>query len=145
MGVGAGPMEKRAALRFSTELAADCRSCNRSWTSRLCNISATGCMIVCPEPGLPDGALVRVRLKGLTAIDGAVVWQHRGHAGIRFLEPLHLAVMEYLGFHQPEESPGEDRAAEIRAAPRRAAIGLDAALVKRSWLDEAPDRIAASR
>ena len=137
-------MEKRTAIRFSTELAAECRSCNRSWSSRLCNISSTGCMIVCPEPGLPDGALLRVRLKGLTAIDGAVVWQHRGHAGIRFIEPLHLAVMEYLGFNQVDGNGEGEREAEIRPSPRQAASGLDARLVKRSWIGAAAARIAAS-
>jgi hypothetical protein len=136
-------MEKREAFRFAAELAAECRSCNRSWTTRLSNISSTGCMVECAEAGLPDGALVRVRLKGLTAIDGSIVWQHRGHAGIRFLEPLHVAVMEYLGFHQPEPIPEAARPAEIHPAPRRPASGLDAQLVKRSWADNGPARIAA--
>lgn len=137
-----GTIDKRTAERFPTELAADCRSCNRSWTSRLCNISSTGCMIVSPEPGLPDGALLRVRLKGLTAIDGVIIWQHRGHAGVRFLEPLHMAVMGYLGCHQPDASVEGDRQAEIRPILRRAG-GLDAALVKRSPPEEPPERIAA--
>jgi hypothetical protein len=136
-------MEKREAFRFAAELAAECRSCGRSWITRLSNISSTGCMVECAEAGLPDGALVRVRLKGLTAIDGTIVWQHRGHAGIRFLEPLHVAVMEYLGFRQPEPTQNAERPAEIRPAPRRPASGLDAQLVKRSWGEEARPRIAA--
>ena len=73
-------MDKRAAFRFPTNVEADCRSSNRSWVSRMRNISTTGCMIVCPDDDLPGGALLRMRIKGLTAIDGEIVWLHRGRA-----------------------------------------------------------------
>jgi hypothetical protein len=136
-------MEQRAAFRFPTNLAADCRSCGRTWSSRLNNISTTGCMIVCPEPPLPDGALLRLRLPGLTAIDGKIVWQNRGHAGVRFVAPLHEAVMVYLGFHDPVQeatpAPADDTADE----PRRAAGGLHGQLVKRTWLAD-PTELRAS-
>ena len=124
--------EQRRAFRFATELEADCRSCNLAWTSRLCNISTTGCMIVCPEDDLPNGALLRIRLKGLTAIDGTIIWQHRAHAGVRFHTPLHQAVMAHLGFHEP---------APERSTPRP---GLHAQLVKRTPLEEAGPKVAAA-
>lgn len=137
-------MEKRAAHRFATDLEAECRSCNRSWSAQLRNISVTGCMILCPEPSLPDSALLRLRLKGLTAIDGQIVWQNRGHAGIRFNVPLHQALVEHLGFHEPEPEsvPG---ASPMNPAPRssRRPSSLHAQLVKRIWFNEALDKIAA--
>ena len=125
-------MDKRAAFRFPTDVEADCRSCDRAWNSRLVNISTTGCMIACPDEGLPDGALLRLRVKGLTAIDGEIVWQHRNHAGVRFKVPLHPAVMEHLAFR------GTDRGYDtVPAAPRREAeaapASLHGQLVKRIW------------
>ena len=125
-------MDKRAAFRFPTDVEADCRSCERAWGTRLVNISTTGCMIVCPEEPLPDGALLRLRVKGLTAIDGEIVWQHRNHAGIKFRVPLHPAVMEHLAFRGTER--GYDT---VPAAPRREAeaapASLHGQLVKRIW------------
>ena len=125
-------MDKRAAFRFPTDVEADCRSCDRSWATRLVNISTTGCMIACPDEGLPDGALLRLRVKGLTAIDGEIVWQHRNHAGIKFRVPLHPAVMEHLAFRGTER--GYDT---VPAAPRREAeaapASLHGQLVKRIW------------
>ena len=142
-------MEQRAAFRFPTDVAADCRSCDRSWSSRLVNISTTGCMIACPVEGLPDGALLRLRVKGLTAIDGQIVWQHRNHAGIRFRVPLHPAMMEHLAFR------GVERAAEAAPPPVeptparepvRAARSLHGQLVKRAWAsqDDAEPRRASA-
>src|SRR4029077_17484124 len=100
--VGWGVMEKREDLRFPTDLEADCRTLDQSWTSRLRNISTTGCMISLPEGSLPECAHLRLRIKGLAAVDAELVWQHRNHAGVRFRVPLHPAAMEHLGFVLPE-------------------------------------------
>jgi hypothetical protein len=132
-------MDKRAAFRFPTDVEADCRSCERAWNTRLVNISTTGCMIACPEKALPDGALLRLRVKGLTAIDGEIVWQHRNHAGIRFRVPLHPAVMEHLAFRGTDR--GYDTVAlaplpERAPAPARAAPSLHGQLVKRTWASQ---------
>ena len=136
--------EKRAALRFPTDLEAACRTLDKSWGSRLCNISTTGCMITVPEGALPADATLRLRIKGLAAIDAEVAWQHRNHAGVRFRVPLHPAAMEHLGFVLPEGAwesacrstqgaglPAQDRAAATPA--RRAATpALNALIVKRT-------------
>ena len=137
-------MEKRAALRFPTDLEANCRVPDRSWGSRLCNISTSGCMITLPEGDLSDEAPLRLRIKGLAAIDAEVVWQHRSHAGVRFRVPLHPAAMEHLGFILPEgawESAFRTAQQAGVSAPRRAAAtpsrraatpGLNGLLVKRT-------------
>lgn len=146
-------MENRAAHRFPTDLEAECRSCNRTWTSRLCNISATGCMIECPEPSLPESALLRLRLRGLTAIDGQVVWQNRGHVGIRFNVPLHQAVMEHLGFREAEiemvtetapDSPPVADPSPASLAPASPVPAPQARLAQRTWQEEPEIRTAAS-
>jgi hypothetical protein len=100
-------------------------------------------MITLPEGELPSDAPLRLRIKGLAAIDAEVVWQHRSHAGVRFRVPLHPAAMEHLGFALPEgawesacrtaqqgEIPAPRRA--VATPSRRAAsAGLNGHLVKR--------------
>lgn len=137
-------MDKRAAFRFPTDVEADCRSCDRAWSTRLVNISTTGCMIACPEERLPDGALLRLRVKGLTAIDGEIVWQHRNHAGIKFRVPLHTAVMEHLAFREGRDTPATATAPEAVVEPLRVAGSLHGQLVKRGWSDlDEPRRASA--
>lgn len=132
-------MDKRSAFRFPTEVEADCRSCDRTWNTRLVNISTTGCMIACPVDDLPDGALLRLRMTGLTAIDGEIVWQHRNHAGIRFRVPLHPAVMEHLAFRDTERGydtppPAPRPASDLPMA--RTAPSLHGQLVKRTRVSQ---------
>ena len=136
-------MDKRAAFRFPTDVEADCRSCDRSWATRLVNISTTGCMIACPETDLPDKALLRLRVKGLTAIDGEIVWQHRNHAGVRFSVPLHPAVMEHLAFGG--EAQGWQGEAEVMPQSARAVSSLHGQLIKREWQGEGEMEPGASR
>jgi hypothetical protein len=136
-------VEKRAALRFPTDLEAACRTLDKSWDSRLCNISTTGCMITVPEGALPEDATLRLRIKGLAAIDAEVAWQHRNHAGVRFRVPLHPAAMEHLGFVLPEgaweSAVRSTQAAGLHTHPRAAATparrvaasALNALIVKR--------------
>jgi hypothetical protein len=119
-------MDKRTAFRFPTELDADCRSCDRSWKSRLRNISTGGCMIECPEDPLGKGAALRLRLKGLPAIDCEIAWQHRGHAGVKFRHPLRPALLEELAFRTPVYVFDAEPVAGARATP-----SLHGHLVKR--------------
>jgi hypothetical protein len=131
-------MEQRAAFRFPTDLHADCRMAGRSWEVRLCNISTSGCMMVCPEEGLPDGWMLRLRVRTLPAIDAEIVWQHRGHAGLKFLVPLQTDAMEPLGFHLPDAA--HRRPPPLRPHQMPETAGLHAKLVKRGVVPEAlPD------
>ena len=125
-----GLVEQRAAFRFPTNLEADCRMSGRSWRTRLCNVSTTGCMLACPEEGLPEGWMMRLWLPGLQAIDAEIVWQHRGHAGLHFLVALRPTALEHLGFHLPEPRPS------ALPEPLREPGGLHASLVKRAPPDE---------
>jgi hypothetical protein len=127
-------MDKRTAFRFPTDVGAEVRSCDRAWSARLCNISTGGCMITCDEEDIPRNALLRLRIKGLTAIDGSIAWINRGHAGVRFLAPLHPAVMEHLAFRGREEGL-TGRAPDAPALPQQCSPGLHAQLIKR-WNSE---------
>ena len=133
-----GVVEQRAAFRCPTDLRADCRMAGRSWESRLCNISTTGCMMVCPEDGLPEGWMLRLRVRTLPAIDAEIVWQHRGHAGLKFLVPLRSDSMDHLGFQLPDA--GHGRPPPLRPHQMPETAGLHAQLVKRGVVPEAlPD------
>lgn len=103
-------------------------------------------MIVCPDEDLPGEALLRLRLRGLTAIDGKIIWQHKGHAGIRFLSPLHHAVLEHLGLSVPEVKLSSLAAARSQEPEpmRRSAGALHGQLVKRVWQDDAAPRLAGT-
>ena len=139
-----GLPEQRTALRFPTDLEAACRTLDKSWAARLCNISTSGCMITLPEGELAGEAMLRLRIKGLAAIDAEIVWQHRNHAGVRFRVPLHPAAMEHLGFVLPEgawqsayrsaQDGGLHPTRRPTATPSRRATttGLNGQLVKRT-------------
>jgi hypothetical protein len=116
-----GLAEQREAFRFPTDLEADVRMAGQAWTARLLNISTTGCMIACPDEGLPEGWLMRLWVGDLPIIDAEVIWRHRGHAGLRFLMPLQATALEHLGYRLPESG-----------ASARAPAGLHAHLVKRN-------------
>src|SRR6478735_9170142 len=141
-------VEKRAALRFSTDLEAKCRVPDRSWPSQLRNISTSGCMLTLPEGELSNEPL-RLRIRGLALIEAEVVWRHRSHAGVRFRVPLHPAAMEHLGFVLPEGAwesayrgvqqagPPAPRRAATTPSRRAGASGLNGQLVKR--LEPSPE------
>lgn len=131
-----GHGEQRAAYRFPTDLEADCRMTGLAWSARLHNISTTGCMMACPDEGLPEGWMIRLRIKGLPVIDAEIVWRHRGHAGLHFLMPLQASSLEHLGYCLPESRP-------LRAMAGRPPAGLHPQLVKRS-LDAADSSSAAA-
>ena len=132
-----GLAEQREAYRYPTDFTADCRMAGDAWTSRLCNISTTGCMMVCPEGGLPAGWMLRLRIKGLPAIDAEIIWKHRGHAGLRFLVALHPTALEHLGFMLPEpRRPAYRPDPAVPPAPVSTLAGLRADLVKRAPPDE---------
>lgn len=101
-------------------------------------------MISLPGGDLPDDAPLRLRIRGIGAIDAEIVWQHRQHAGVRFRVPLHPAAMEHLGFMLPEgawESAFRTvhhagipapRPALPTPSRRAASAGLNGELVKRT-------------
>ena len=119
-----GDVEQRLAHRIPTDLEAVCRMAGQAWPARLRNISTSGCMIACPEGGLPEGGLMRLRISGLHAIDAEVVWRHRGHVGLRFLLPLQVTSLEHLGSRLPETARP--------CATQNSTAGLHAGLVKRA-------------
>ncbi len=101
-------------------------------------------MITLPEGAFSTDAPLRLRIKGVAAIDAEVVWRHRDRAGVRFRVALHPAAMEHLGFILPDgDWDSAIRIAQQAAAPilrpvpatpsrRAATAGLNGELVKRT-------------
>ena len=89
-------------------------------------------MITCDDTDRPRNTLLRLRIKGMTAIDGTIAWINRGHAGIHFLSPLHPAVMENLAFRGREESLTGAGTAPPQLPPQ-CSPALHAQLIKRHW------------
>jgi hypothetical protein len=93
-------------------------------------------MIECQEGQLVEKSSLRIRVRGLAAIDAEVVWQHRNHAGVRFRAPLHPAAMEHLGFELPDGAwasafSSAPRVPVARPPARRVGPSLSGGLIKR--------------
>ncbi|MEO6388210.1 MAG: PilZ domain-containing protein [Croceibacterium sp.] len=130
-------MDQRATVRFMVDRAAECRLPHSSWPTRLCNISTVGCMILCQVNAIPEGTRLRLRIKGMAAINGAIIWHRGGQAGVSFDTPLTSAQLHRLGATTPDlglvpvmqhealDGPLED-------TPQRTPGGLSGGLVKRA-------------
>jgi hypothetical protein len=60
------------------------------------NISPHGCLLQTAEAFLAPGRAVRVKIAGLSTLDGKVVWAEGSSAGVEFAVALHPAVVEYI-------------------------------------------------
>jgi hypothetical protein len=89
-------MDQRTAHRLPAEFGARCASLGHSADARLLNISLHGCLVEVAEPILAQGNPVRLRIPGLSSLDGKVVWSDGDRAGVVFAAALHPAVVEYV-------------------------------------------------
>jgi hypothetical protein len=63
----------------------------------LYNVSISGCLLEIPPNRLAEDD--RVHLKdGNIRMSGIVVWRDERHAGLRFDQPLHEAVVRFMGY-----------------------------------------------
>lgn len=100
-------MEQRNIDRQPAEFAASCASMGRSVGSDLLNISANGCLVLTAEPWLTEGNPVRVKIAGISSLDGKVVWAEGVRAGISFCTALHPAVVEYIALKAAVGPPAD--------------------------------------
>jgi hypothetical protein len=89
-------MDHRVSERRMAEFAACCLSMGQSCGADLHNISAHGCMLATAEPMLAAGNPVRIRIAGISSLDGKVVWAEGACAGVAFATALHPAVVDYI-------------------------------------------------
>lgn len=89
-------MDQRAVERQSTAFVASCCSFGRSADCRLLNISAQGCLIEVAEPILREGNRIRIKISGISSLNGEVMWHEGTQAGVSFAATLHPAVVAYI-------------------------------------------------
>lgn len=87
---------RRDAVRVSTDREVESSSRGAVCAARMSNLSTTGCAL--RAAGLAVGDPLRINIPGVTSVAGSVIWVSDGCAGVAFAEPLHGAVVMYLGF-----------------------------------------------
>ena len=90
---------------------------NAASTAVLYNVSLSGCLIEMPLNRIIKGD--RVHLKdGSIRMSGLVVWHDERNAGLRFDQPLHEAVVRFLGYDPAKGEPIVPTDRFGRALPR---------------------------
>lgn len=89
-------MKHRAFERQPAQFTAHCASLGRSSDARLLDISQHGCLVTMTDPILAEGNPVRLRIPGVSSLDGRVIWNKGARAGVSFAMPLHPAVVDYI-------------------------------------------------
>jgi len=106
-------MDQRGAGRNPAEFAARCLSMGNSTGASLRNISSNGCLLETAEILLGEGNPVRIKIPGISSLDGRVVWAEGARAGVEFSAALHPAVVDYIALKTDAEGcggPGQDQA-----------------------------------
>ena len=70
------------------------------FTAHLVNVSSHGCRLDF-RGYLPEGAVIALKLDGIEALNGRVIWHRVGSAGIEFMRPLHPIIVQRLGGLDP--------------------------------------------
>lgn len=110
-------MSRRGHERYNSDRQVECRVDGRTFTAVLYNVSVSGCMIEMPLNRILEGD--RVHLKdGNIRMSGLVVWQDERNAGLRFDQPLHEAVVRFLGYDPAKGDPIVPTDRFGRALPR---------------------------
>ena len=89
-------MEQRAFERQPAHFRAQCASLGRFSDARLLDISQHGCLVEVNDAILAKGNPVRLRIPGVSSLDGRVIWDEAMRAGVSFSMPLHPAVVDYI-------------------------------------------------
>ncbi len=97
-------MSRRQHERVSSERQVECRADGRNFTSILYNVSISGCLLEIPLNRLVEGDRVHIK-DGNIRMSGIVVWQDERNAGLRFDQPLHEAVVRFLGYDPAKGDP----------------------------------------
>ena len=89
-------LERRSDPRFSVALDAQLRRSGRhAERVMVSSVSTRGCAIT-PTRSVSEGEYVWIRFSGLEARAANVVWIEAERAGLKFIEPLHSAVVDQL-------------------------------------------------
>ena len=109
-------MEHRAFERQPAQFTAQCASLGRLSDARLLDISQHGCLIEVSDAILAKGNPVRLRIPGVSSLDGRVIWDEAMRAGVSFAMPLHPAVVDYIAGCLSDENAARLGVAPVAAA-----------------------------
>ncbi|AKM10683.1 PilZ domain-containing protein [Croceicoccus naphthovorans] len=98
-------MSRRTNARLDSDRQVECRVDGRAFHAVLYNVSVTGCMIEMPLNRVSMDDRVHMKAEGNIRISGIVIWQNERNAGVRFDQPLHEAVVRFLGY-DPVQNAG---------------------------------------
>jgi len=91
-------MSRRADQRLDSDRHVECRVDGKVFQAVLYNVSTTGCMIEMPFNQVREGDRAYIKAEGGIRMAGLIIWQDEHNAGLRFDEPLHEAVVRFLGY-----------------------------------------------
>lgn len=119
-------MSRREHERLDSDRQVQCRVEGRSFLAALYNVSITGCMIEIPMNRVSPGDRVYIKAEGNIRMAGLVIWQDERNAGVRFDQPLHEAVVRFLGYDPAKGEPAlpTDRFGRPLPGPSRQANTL---------------------
>lgn len=98
--------ERRGAVRWHVELAAQVSAGTTGGASTVRNLSETG-MALETEAGLLEGELLQVRLPGPLVVDAKVVWRRGKDFGCEFVTPIPTAAVSAAILQAPLDRPDE--------------------------------------
>ncbi|MBJ6122116.1 PilZ domain-containing protein [Sphingomonas mollis] len=78
------------------------------WVCRVRNLSSGGLMAECDAP-LTVGEHVRIELRNLSVLQGAVTWTQPRRAGMMFSDPIDVPTLLHGGAQDPERRPRAPR------------------------------------
>lgn len=93
---------KRQHDRVRSDCDVECRVAGRAFKAVLADVSIGGCMIAMSPHRLSMADRICIKVDNGIRMSGFVVWHTEKSAGIRFDQPLHQAVVSFLGFKRIE-------------------------------------------
>jgi len=94
-------MDARSWDRHIVERRIACRASGQDAPVFLYDLSAGGCMVEFSGDAPEKGQRLELDLCRDQVVPGEIVWQVAGCAGVRFLSPIHDALVRHLGFQAP--------------------------------------------
>ena len=95
-GFAPGMIEGRRALRRPLQLEAVLRNCSQGrFTAVICDISEYGCALRRTRP-ISVGSYLTLTIPSFMSLGGVTVWTDADHIGVRFIERLHVSVVDHL-------------------------------------------------
>lgn len=99
------PADMRVNRRMDSDRQVECRVDGKTFRAALYNVSVSGCMIEMPMNRIMQGERVHLTTDGRIRMSAVVMWQESCNAGLRFDQPLHEAVVRFLGYDPASATP----------------------------------------